>query len=107
MKCCTNIHGAERMKRLIVTSQISVGQKALSQIFVRKIHTDISKNFHVSYLLYAHCCIYAGKNWMQIFQISGFDTLINKKIGKPRLKLINWLNHWKIRLDETRLFFKS
>lgn len=50
------------MKPVIVTSQISVGQKALSQIFVRKIHTDISKNFHVSYLLYAHCCIHAEKN---------------------------------------------
>lgn len=71
MKFCTNIHGAARMKPLIVTSQISVGQKALSQIFVRKIHTDISKNFHVSYLLYAHCCIHEN-NWMQIFQISGF-----------------------------------
>ena len=62
MKCCANIHGAERLKPAIVTSQISVGQKAFSQIFV--IHTDISKNFHVSYLLYAHCCIHANKKWM-------------------------------------------
>lgn len=82
MKFCTNIHGAARMKPLIVTSQISVGQKALSQIFVRKIHTDISKNFHVSYLLYAHCCIYAGKITCRFSKFQAFDTLINKKALK-------------------------